>query len=197
MGELEPKTRQLLREQLPKVFKMVLARALMFAQDPRVHAYLGGDAGRVAEELVQEAVLRTLTGHRVWDPERVDLERFLVQAVRSIADSYKDRGARKVADHDDEVAPSTLQNPGTGAKAAATPEDRLIREDAATRLENALIEEAGDDEDLLALVDALLEGVYLPRDLEQELDWSSEKVAVVFKKLRRRMRKRPTSGGVQ
>jgi DNA-directed RNA polymerase specialized sigma24 family protein len=179
---------QRLRDELPRVYKRVLARAVVFARNRRVQAFLGADsnAARVAEDLVQEAVMRTMSGERTWDPERVDLEHFLVQAVRSIADSYKHRGSLRAASYDDELGVPDCPDPAPPTQ-SPVPDGLLGRKQAISKLENELIEAASDDDELLQLVEAMLSGEYLPRELEAALGWDNKKVNVVLKKLRRRM----------
>jgi DNA-directed RNA polymerase specialized sigma24 family protein len=179
---------QRLRDELPKVYKRVLARAIVFARNRHVQAFLGADSdpAQVAEDLVQEAVMRTMSGKRAWDPERVDLEHFLVQAARSIADSYKHPGSLRAASYDDELGVPDCPNPARPDRSPA-PDELLGRKQAIIKLETELIEAAGDDEELLGLVEVMLSGDHLPRELEVSLGWEKKKVNVVLKKLRRRM----------
>jgi DNA-directed RNA polymerase specialized sigma24 family protein len=193
--ESEAKTHQRLRDEVPRVYRRVLARAIAFAKDKRVLAHFGGHAGKAAEDLVQEAVVRTLRGKRKWNPDAVDLEHFLVQAVRSIADSYKLRGSRRASEYDDALGGADDANAGLSTEPAPSPAQTAIRQESLAMLEDELIQAAGDDENLLQFVEALLSGVYLPRELQQHLSWDEEKVNVVFRKLRRRMRRRRETEG--
>lgn len=38
----------------------------------------------IAEEMVDQAIIKTLSGERVWNPTVVDLQRFLFEAIRSL-----------------------------------------------------------------------------------------------------------------
>lgn len=179
--ELDAETRERLLGDLPKVYARVLARGVVFAKDPRVRAVVGGDTRTAAEELVQEAVVRTLRGERNWDPSRVpDLEHFLVQAVRSIADSCKKPGGRR-ADYSELAA-----NPGN---VASGPEDMVASKEEIEQLEASLFEAAGDDDELLVVVEGLLDGAEAPRDIAARRGWDMKKAEVVWRKLRRRMQK--------
>lgn len=48
--------------------------------------------GWTADDLLQEAILRTYEGNRRWRPERVDFVRHLTEAMRSIASQWRRQG---------------------------------------------------------------------------------------------------------
>ena len=184
MRELDAEVRRRFDDELPGVHKKVLARSVVFAKDSRVLAVFGGDPHTVAKDLVQKAIERMLDGRRNWDPNKVDLERYLVQTVRSVADSYKREGSRRGPTFDEEIG----QNIGADApRPQLDPHQLLEAKEANEVLENELIAAAGNDVELLQLVDALLSGVYRPRELSTDLVWDINKVYVLTRKLKRRI----------
>jgi len=79
----------------------------------RIHG-LGLDAvARGADDLVQEAVLRTTSGQRTWKVG-VDLMRHLREVMRSIADSWRKSAERRVLSGRREVRESDFRKPYAG-----------------------------------------------------------------------------------
>lgn len=186
--DVDARTRRQFLDELPKVYNRVLARALYFAADGRVAAALGGDRRQSAMDLVQEAVVRTLNGRRRWNPERVpDLERFLGETVRSIAHSYRKQGVRRGPSHDDDIKPEQRGRLGLGATPGRKPDEILTSKEACEQLESDLLLAAGDDDELLSLIQELFDGAAKPREVAEALGWGLEKTYAVFRKLRRRL----------
>ena len=188
---MDAKTRRRFVEELPKVYRQVLAQAVFIARKT------GCDVvGEAAEDLVQEAVLRTLSGDRNWDPERVpDLRWFLVQVIRSIASSYRKRGARRGSEFTEDIEPIPRGHLGLGANPSPKPDEESQWRQAVEELETELFEAAGDDEDLLKIVEEFFDGAEKPNDIAESLGWPPEKVYTTCRKLRRRLFKKGFKGG--
>lgn len=56
-----------------------------------------------AEDLLHEAIVRTLEGTRKWKPQRVDMAKHLKGCVRSIAHQYDEEGRRRSEKPPDEM----------------------------------------------------------------------------------------------
>ncbi len=109
----------------------------------RIHG-LGLDAvARDADDLVQEAVMRTTSGQRTWKVG-VDLMRHLREVMRSIADSWRKSAERRVLSGRREVRESQFR------RAYAGPEDDPVD---FTPVSNAPSGEPGAVRELIGLQD--------------------------------------------
>ncbi len=126
-----------------------------------------------ADDLVQEAVLRTLSGKRKTCPRSVPIVNFLSGVIRSIAS-----GEREKKDRAGELSDVELrQLHGT----ISSPDDEV--------LEKQLFKELGvvfeEDEEILLLILYLQDGAS-PSEIQENEEWSETQ----YNSIRRRMRRR-------
>jgi DNA-directed RNA polymerase specialized sigma24 family protein len=147
-------------------------------------------AKEAGEELLHEAVVRTFNGRRHWDPDRVDLLRFLEQAVRSIIYAEVRGPENRV---------SSLDGEKVEALEGTVADDPSVRGEIASEDERigALIAAAGDDEFLLKVVDVILDGEGKAATIAERLAVDVKAVYQAIRKLKRRACAPVPSGGVR
>lgn len=183
---MDTKVQARLNASLPEVYRRVLARAVLVVRRTgwKRQTHTVADA---AEELAQEAIVRTLEGKRQWDPSRVpDLESYLYWVMRSIVHAAAQSPGSRVAFFDDEQETS-LESLSESTQDAATPEATcLLAEEVALR-EKAIWDAAGDDPILLKLVEAVMDGCGKPAEIADKTGWPPKVVYEAMRKLRRRV----------
>jgi DNA-directed RNA polymerase specialized sigma24 family protein len=153
----------------------------------------GQPNGMEVQELIHEAVQRTLEKRRKWNrADMPDLVAFLCNVMRSICGHARADAARAElrANVDPGEDPEMTPPP--------TPEDEVMHRERAHPLLQGLAEETAGDEDMELFVAAVEFAGSRREDIAEELGWSSDKVSVVKKKIQRRLMKRnskPRAGG--
>lgn len=132
-----------------------------------------GNHDMEAEELLSEAVLRTLSGGRKTCPRDLPIVNFLAGVIRSIAEDErrKKRNAGNVVNIDD----CELNDSGSN------PEDVVLEKQLFKQLESFFDE----DEEILLLLLYLNEG-YSPCEIQQEEGWSETQYNTIRKRMRRK-----------
>lgn len=124
-----------------------------------------------AEDLLQEAVVRTLSGERAWDSERVSFVHHLLGVMRSIAWSWGKQAAREV---------HLVAEPASPSGPVTT--DFLAASEALTEILNVF----EDDPEARAMIDALAEG--MPgREVRQHLRLSDRAYYSTYRRIRRKV----------
>ena len=153
-----------------------------------------------AEELSQEAVLRTLDGQRTWEPTKVlDLDYFLSGVMRSILSAAKKSPAfltdslSTIALADD-LDESTSGDGVLGvlddrARGVKNPEQHLVDEESYSEVLDRALEAAGDDASAEKVVNAVAEGCEKVAEIEQASGLSAKQVYAATRKIRARVRK--------
>jgi hypothetical protein len=187
--EVEAHVRAKFREDLPKVFKRVLAEAVLLVRRTRWGGASPATVQDRAEELAQEAVCRVLLGTRDWDPTRVpDLHYFLLGVMRSIvshaAEREGDRPAQvETGDTDADVAARGLARGGM----SPSPEERPLSDEEVDDRVNQLLDAAGNDPVLEKVVSAVVGGCAKADEVVAETGLEPEQVYGALRKLRRRI----------
>jgi DNA-directed RNA polymerase specialized sigma24 family protein len=195
---VDSKARTLFKEQLPRVYRQVLARAVMLVQRHPRYAQGYDSPGKAAEELAQEAVVRVLAGCRTWDPAKVEITFFLKEVMRSIVDadlkspaSAKDsldapeinRSEATTSSADQQLA--VLDDRDRGLAKGA--EQQLLERERCAAIVDRALEAAGTDAVLVKLVEAIAEGCGKPAETAQATGLSVDQVYEATRKLRRRL----------
>jgi hypothetical protein len=158
---------------------------------------------KAAEELVHDAIDRTMTGERKWDPAKVpDVEVFLAGVMRSIvsaAAKSPDLRTRPLstvavvaeAGEADEAFPAdkalgTLDDRDRGMK---TPEEHLVEAERASELIDRALDAAGDDPNAAKVVEAAAAGCFKVAEFVEVTGLSTEQVYAATRKIRDRVRK--------
>ncbi len=143
-----------------------------------------------AQELVNTAIESILSGERTWSPEHGKTEKALVgmicMTMRSIAaHARKNRAVAKRARPD--RAERALER---------TVSDRSNQEDelAAAQELGEIRAALGDDADAIALVGAYAEGHVKREDARGALKWTTERVKITQKRMRRTLAARGLAG---
>lgn len=197
---MDGKERARFEEALPGVYPAVLARAAMLVKRCRWFVERYGSVAEAAEELAQDAVLRTMTGKRTWDPAKVpDLDYFLGEVMRSILSAAKkspafatDRLSTVAVMDEDERTLSA--DGGLGllddrARGITDPERHLLDAESYAELIEAALDAAGDDADVVKVVEAATAGCVKPDEFVEETGLSKDRVYAATRKIRVRYRK--------
>jgi hypothetical protein len=136
------------------------------------------------DELIQDAVADTVSGVIHWDPERVTLERHLLDAIRSRSRHHYVRGLRFRRYSLDELqASDRVEVEQTLLDQADADAERLARARHAHETLTAL-KELTQDRELLLLIDAFEAGNYTQPDVLA----STELTLAQFRAARKRLR---------
>lgn len=180
-----------------------LARHLLYFTLVRIRLYswrYGGTfvlpQGYTAEDIVQEVIVRTISGDRRWDPEKGELLPWLKWQVRSIVDAL----ARSAAHRHEELAPDAATLPGDdplgtlatnyGAfnSVAASPEALFLDQESVDRRVGHLFAAVSGEPDLEAVLNAVLDGAGTrPREIAAFLEVPVSDIYNRLKRIRRRV----------
>lgn len=168
--------------------------ALTVADYGRLHKFgrakvrsLGERAGGLtAEDLLSEAVVRSLSRTRRWDPTKVDLPGFLMGVIRSMVSHLRrgEPGSTKLplmeADlgTDEDPAPMDRQ-----ARTKVTPERQAIAKDLLQTLDQQFAQDAE-----AALVVGAWRDNMTGREIKEALGWSQVQLETVTRRIRRNAR---------
>ncbi len=183
---LDSATLEQFKQELPSVYKQVLARAVRIVRAKRQGWDCALPEGQEAADLVQEAVEKVLRGERQWDPISVpDLHVFLTGVVRSLASHLVTGGSSRevtvdgVGEYIDHNSDSPL---------VPTAETVLIEAERCDEIMCEAFAAAGEDAVIQKMLDAIMEG-YMKADEIAELSGLS--LAEVYegnRRLHRRMK---------
>ncbi len=143
-------------------------------------------AGEMVEDIVQEVLVRTLSGTRCWDPTRGPLLPWLQDQARSIIDAL----ARSAAHRRGVRIPDGVESDDDPMKCtAADPLEILLRKEAQTWAQaqiNALRGTVAEDPEIAELLDVMLVGSECrPRYLAATLGVPPADIYNRLKRLRR------------
>lgn len=148
---------------------------------------LGDRAGGVTEDdLLSEAVTRTLERTRRWVPSRVDFCRFLLGVIRSIASHMwrSEPGSPDIpfieASLATEEDPSPMDH---HAKTEVTPERQAAARDQLAALEHHFV----DDAEATLVIGAWKDGMMGP-EIKEILGWTQTDFETVARRIRRQVR---------
>lgn len=143
-------------------------------------------AGNTIEDVVQEVIVKALSGVRCWDPTRGPLSPWLQAQSRSIIDALA-----KSASHRHEVG--ILELDGLVVLRSSDPLETILDEEALSqriRLVETLFLATHHEPDLQAVLQIILDGCEpRPRHIAAELGVSVDEVNNWLKRLRRRAAK--------
>ena len=180
---MDTKVRARFMAELPRVHAQVLARVLIRVRRTgfRRRSMIPKEA---AVDLVQEAVVRALDGRRNWNPEQVpDLDVFLFETVRSIMSAEFRSGAKnKSLDEEDSFEFDKEQ----ALTEKITLEDEHLHREHVRRRVDIILRATQNEERLLALVEAIMEGCNKPAKVAEQLGIPVEEVYKATRKLARR-----------
>ncbi len=197
---MDGKTRAHFLKVLPTVYPAVLARAAMLVRRRGWFVKRYGSEKEAAEELAQDAVLRTMTGKRTWNPARVpDLDYFLSGVMRSILSAARKSptflteplSTVPVAHDCDESSPAdevlgTLDDRAHGVK---NPEEHLLDAESYSMVVDRALDAAGEDAAAAKVVDAVAGGCEKPTEIAEATGLTVEQVYAAIRKIRDRVRK--------
>lgn len=195
---MDGKTRALFVNVLPTVYPAVLARAVMLVRRRRWFAKRYGSEREAAEELAQDAVVRTMTGKRTWNPAKVpDLDYFLSGVMRSILSAARKSptflteplSTVPVAHDCDEgvsadEALGTLDDRARGMKG---PEEELLDAESYSLVVDRALDAAGDDASAAKVVDAVVDGCEKVAEIADTTGLTADQVYSATRKIRDRV----------
>ena len=153
--------------------------------------------GRTADDLFNETVKRMLDGTRKWQPERVDLMKYLFDAIRSVSSGWAGHRKRNRSSPEYAVVEADLikldedgdpRSPVDDvASSFNTPEDEMLYSEAET--EPDLVDEIeasfADDEQATLVLVGLQEGLGGPQ-IRQECGLTEKEYRTVVRRIKRR-----------
>ena len=163
--------------ELPRVYPRLVAWALRFLRLAGYPKRVGGDIRATAEDLAHDVLLRMFQGTRVWRPERVDLARFLHEAIRSMAHTAAGSPSGRFVNH----------TPVPREPFADSPEVRLIAAESGAEGARAIVEAAGEDRIVREVAQAMMDGCDKPADIAAHLGIPVAEVYNASRTLRRRV----------
>lgn len=169
-----------LKAELPRLYPGLLIHAVRIARRTRWASGSEETIAQAAKDVLQEAVLAVADGTRKWDPERVDLERFLKEAMRSIASNRAANTETK----------RTMSDLNDTHPAPSNPHLDYLSQEACAAIEAEALAAAGDDPELELIVTELIDGNHKPRDIAEATGLAVEKVYTVVQRFRRRLDRR-------
>jgi hypothetical protein len=158
--------------------------------------------GRNSDDLFQEAVIRMLDGRRHWFPDNVDIVKYLIGAIESIASEWaghrkRNRLSAEYAGLESQLAreddSGKLVSPFDGAGRDGSPnveEEAVAADIEAERKELADEIEAAFsvDEEASMVIIGLESGMNGPT-IQQDLGWSDTKYRTTVRRIKRRAEK--------
>lgn len=196
---LDAKTRAQFEAALPGVLSTVLARAALFVTRNPWFARRYASVKEAAEELAQDAVVRTMTGKRTWNPAKVpDLNYFLVGVMRSIISAARKSpvfmteslSTLPLGEEEDGVAADrasgTLDDRDRGF---SDPERVLVDAERYSALVYRALDAAGDDGNANKIVEAVVAGCAGVAEIVEATGLTKEQVYAATRKIRDRVRK--------
>ncbi len=140
--------------------------------------------GKDHDDLLNEAVLRTLSGQRAWNPA-VDLVRHLSEAMRSIVWEWRTRSQRGDGAESPEAWSLDPRGEGAGPLArVADGEANAERASLAAEELRELEKRFSEDPEILALLAAWAEGHKGP-EIQAAQGWSEKQYRAAVRRLRR------------
>lgn len=168
--------------------KRLAAYALKLVRYPVLQWPGETDLVELAQDITSEAICKTFTGERRWDPEKTsDPIDFLFSAVKSLVSAYakNDRNSEFL---------QPLDAPGGDEISDFRRSTHSIAE--GDEFFYGLLEECGDDEVCSKMVD-LFEKGYKPEEIAEELNLTNQEIYAAKKRLIRKARAylQKTQGG--
>lgn len=180
---MDTKVRAKFMAELVRVHAQVLARVLILVRNTgfRRRSMTSKEA---AVDLVQEAIMRALDGRRIWDPGQVpDLHVFLLGTVRSIMSAEFRSGTKsKSLDEEDSIDYDKEQI----LPELNTPENEHLHREHVRRRIDIILRATQNEERLLALVEAIMDGCDKSAKMAERLRIPVEEVYKLTRKLARR-----------
>jgi DNA-directed RNA polymerase specialized sigma24 family protein len=149
--------------------------------------------GRDHEDLMQEAVTRTVAGDRHWNEGSVSFAVHLLGAMRSISTHWAAQAAEDVhlsGSELDRAAPDERGNPVDRVAApAGGPEAQLVIKEELAAIERLFV----DDPAALRVLECVRSGLSGP-ETQETTGYSKTEYETVMKRIRRRVRRTPSRG---
>ena len=142
--------------------------------------------GRTAKDLLQEAIMRTLSGVRRWKPDEVEFVPFLMGVMRSIssqrAEQHQARGEITISatGSDSGNDPARVESKSN----APDPERSLRAGELLAKVDDLF----ANDEDTFLVIQGWRDGMTGP-EIQQSLGFSETKYETVARRIRRNVRK--------
>jgi hypothetical protein len=175
-----------------------MARAIMLVKRHRWFAASYDSIEKAAEELAHDAIARTMTGERKWEPAKVpDVEVFLAGVMRSIvsaAAKSQERHTETLSTigmvAEDEASPAEMAT-GTleGRAHMKTPEQHLVEAESVRELIDLALDAAGDDPNAEKVIEAAEAGCFKVDEFVEKTGLTEAKVYAATRKIRDRVRK--------
>jgi DNA-directed RNA polymerase specialized sigma24 family protein len=183
-----------LHAELPALYEGLAVSAIKIVGRIRWWKPSGMPEGNEAEDLLQQAVAKVVSGERAW-PEGVELGALLYQTMLTVAlNLAKSPANREVSfpaearddAEDEEAAAPARSDPGL-INFRDLPGDRLEREEREKELMDQILTEMEGDPAVEAVVRAILGGALQARFIAADAEVSIQEVYTVLRKLKRRM----------
>jgi len=195
---VDAKTQAHFLEVLPGAAPAVMARAIMLVKRHRWFAAGYDSVEKAAEELVHDAIDRTMTGERKWEPAKVpDVEVFLAGVMRSIVSAAGKSPERRTEAlstiaiaAEDEASPAEKASGDLDGRAhMKTPEQHLAEAESVRELIDLALDSAGDDPNVEKVIEAAEAGCFKVDEFVERTDLTTVQVYAATRKIRDRVRK--------
>jgi len=148
--------------------------------------------GKTPEDIAHEAIEKTLSGERNWNPEKnPDILSFLKSVVDSlISHLVKSPNHKRLQplpeDEDGNIREDIIQewNPNI----SLNPEEQVLEKEREDRIVGLMFELADRDPDLKLIIDAMMEGYTKAKEIAESKNMDIKNVYNLIKKFKRRSR---------
>jgi hypothetical protein len=176
-----------------------MARAIMLVKRHRWFGASYDSVEKAAEELAYDAIDRTITGERKWEPAAVpDVEVFLAGVMRSIVSAAAKSPERRT-DALSTFAGAASEDEGLPAEVAVgvidgrahmkTPEQHLGEAESVRELIDQALDAAGDDPNAEKVIEAAAAGCFKVDEFVEKTGLTTAQVYAATRKIRDRLRK--------
>lgn len=200
MAELRPEALEALARLDDQAWDGITTRLLKFASYRTKRLTWYGKTGGAMpnatqiQDLVQEAIMDTLSGERAWNPNTdPDLENFLRSTLNSKINHFVNSLDHKVfTDSALSSAPGeAVENGGDAPKATflgnqPTPEVAVSESLDADAFLTGLLEYLADDAEAQQVVECIMDGVTKPKDCAERMGKSDKAMYNITKRFRRK-----------
>lgn len=185
-------------EVLPGAAPAVMARAIMLVKRHRWFAASYDSIEEAAEELAHDAIDRSMTGERKWEPAKVpDVEVFLAGVMRSIVSAAAKSPERhtealstiEMAAEDGASLAETAVGTLDGRAHMKTPEQHLAEAESVRELIDLALDAAGDDPSAEKVIEAAEAGCFKVDEFVEKTGLTKTQVYAATRKIRDRVRK--------
>lgn len=196
---MDKKTRDLIEKADWKCISSELAEYALYKARRiywRSDRYRNLSRGKTSEDIAYEAIQRTLSGDRSWDPEKdPDIIIFLKSVVDSLMyhliHSQNHKRLQPLPENGNGNIREDIIHKWS-PDSSPTPEEQILlkeEEEQADRIVSIMFEAVAEDAELETILEARMEGCVRPEEIAEVKNMDIKHVYNLIRKLKRRLRK--------